>query len=114
MLNQTQDHRQRVLVSVSKELQNWTIMVKKMKAIYYTLNLFNVDVTKKCLIGEGWIPASDVESVRDALAQASVSTFFLSANSSLTLLLVAYLWEFNTIVFEYNQHTRGSANIQSH
>lgn len=47
-------------------------MVKKMKAIYYTLNLFNVDVTKKCLIGEGWIPIQDVESVRNALTQASV------------------------------------------
>lgn len=73
VLNQTQDHRQRVLVGVSKELQNWTIMVKKMKAIYYTLNLFNVDVTKKCLIGEGWIPVEDVESVRNSLTEASVS-----------------------------------------
>lgn len=73
VLNQTQDHRQRVLVGVSKELQNWSIMVRKMKAIYYTLNLFNVDVTKKCLIGEGWIPISDVENVKNALTSASVS-----------------------------------------
>lgn len=72
-MNQTQDHRQRVLVGVSKELQNWSIMVKKMKAIYYTLNLFNVDVTKKCLIGEGWIPIKDVETVKNALTSASVS-----------------------------------------
>lgn len=60
-------------MGVSRELQNWTIMVKKMKAIYHTLNLFNVDVTKKCLIGEGWIPVLDVETVRGALTSASVS-----------------------------------------
>lgn len=52
VLNQTQDHRQRVLLSVAKELPAWIIMVIKMKAIYHTLNLFNMDVTKKCLIGE--------------------------------------------------------------
>lgn len=48
VLNQTQDHRQRVLLSVAKELPAWIIMVHKMKAIYHTLNLFNMDVTKKC------------------------------------------------------------------
>lgn len=73
MLNQTRDHRQRVLVSVAKELQNWSIMVSKMKAIYYTLNHFNMDVTKKCLIGECWVPCEDIPTVQKALADGSVS-----------------------------------------
>lgn len=47
-------------------------MVRKMKAIYYTLNLFNVDVTKKCFIGECWIPVSDLETVRNTLNESSV------------------------------------------
>lgn len=72
VLNQTQDHRQRVLVSVAKELTSWTIMVRKMKAIYHTLNLFNMDVTKKCLIGECWVPVADLTSVQKALADGSV------------------------------------------
>lgn len=67
VLNQTQDHRQRVLVSVAKELQNWSIMVRKMKAIYHALNMFNMDVTKKCLIGECWVPVSDLTIVQNAL-----------------------------------------------
>lgn len=79
-MNQTNDHRQRVLVNVSKELQNWSIMVRKMKAIYYTLNLFNVDVTKKCLIGECWIPQNDIETVKSALTTASVSNTFMIIN----------------------------------
>ncbi|XP_038223246.1 V-type proton ATPase 116 kDa subunit a1 [Zerene cesonia] len=71
VLNQTRDHRQRVLVSVAKELQCWSIMVRKMKAIYHTLNLFNMDVTKKCLIGECWVPTADLPNVQKALADGS-------------------------------------------
>lgn len=72
-MNQTQDHRQRVLVSVAKELQNWSIMVRKMKAIYHALNMFNMDVTKKCLIGECWVPVSDLTNVQNALVDGGVS-----------------------------------------
>ncbi|XP_063377236.1 V-type proton ATPase 116 kDa subunit a 1 [Cydia fagiglandana] len=71
VLNQTRDHRQRVLASVAKELASWTIMVRKMKAIYHTLNLFNMDVTKKCLIGECWVPTADLPNVQKALADGS-------------------------------------------
>ncbi|XP_044259980.1 V-type proton ATPase 116 kDa subunit a1 [Tribolium madens] len=71
VLNQTQDHRQRVLVSVAKELQNWSVMVSKMKAIYHTLNFFNMDVTKKCLIGECWVSSKDIPVVQKALSDGS-------------------------------------------
>lgn len=71
VLNQTRDHRQRVLVSVSKELPRWSIMVKKMKAIYHTMNLFNMDVSKKCLIGECWVPVLDLPVVQKALSDGS-------------------------------------------
>jgi V-type H+-transporting ATPase subunit a len=73
VLNQTQDHRQRVLNNVSKELPRWTIMVKKMKAIYFTMNLFNMDVTKKCLIGECWVPVHDLPKVQKALSDGSAA-----------------------------------------
>ncbi|XP_055678370.1 V-type proton ATPase 116 kDa subunit a 1-like isoform X2 [Lutzomyia longipalpis] len=73
VLNQTQDHRQRVLVSVAKELPTWSVMVCKMKAIYHTLNLFNMDVTKKCLIGECWVPVLDLQVVQKALSDGSAA-----------------------------------------
>lgn len=44
------------------------------QAIYHTLNLFNMDVTKKCLIGECWVPVKDLPTVKEALAQGSVSS----------------------------------------
>lgn len=71
VLNQTQDHRQRVLVSVAKELRVWSAMVFKMKAIYHTLNMFNMDVSQKCLIGECWVPVNDLPAVRKLLVAES-------------------------------------------
>lgn len=82
MLNQTQDHRQRVLVGVAKELQNWSVMVRKMKAIYHTLNMFNMDVTRKCLIGECWVPRKDMHNVQKALQEESVSWFSINNNKN--------------------------------
>lgn len=71
VLNQSADHRLRVLSSAAKHLPRWTIMVKKMKAIYHILNYFNPDVTGKCLIGEGWVPRRDLPTVQQALARGS-------------------------------------------
>ncbi|XP_068143467.1 V-type proton ATPase 116 kDa subunit a1-like [Drosophila tropicalis] len=71
VLNQSADHRQRVLSAASKKLPSWVIMVRKMKAIYFVLNQFNPDVTGKCLIGEGWVPQSDLLNVQKALARGS-------------------------------------------
>lgn len=73
VLNQTQDHRQRVLVTVAKDLPRWRIMVKKMKAIYHTLNYFNMDVSKKCLIGECWVSVDDLTGVQKALSDGSAA-----------------------------------------
>lgn len=73
VLNQTEDHRRRVLLNVSKELAKCSIMVSKMKAIYHTLNLFNMDVTKKCLIGECWVPTNDLQVVQKALSDGSAA-----------------------------------------
>ena len=64
VLGQTNDHRHRVLVAAAKNIKVWFIKVRKIKAIYHTLNYFNLDVTQKCLIAECWIPTADIESIQ--------------------------------------------------
>ncbi|KAF3426302.1 hypothetical protein E2986_13346 [Frieseomelitta varia] len=107
VLNQTQDHRQRVLHNVAKELPNWIIMVRKMKAIYHTMNLFNMDVTKKCLIGECWVPIADLTIVRDCLNEGSR----LCGSTIPSFLNVIHTNENPPTFNRTNKFTRGFQNL---
>ncbi|XP_031788196.1 V-type proton ATPase 116 kDa subunit a isoform X2 [Nasonia vitripennis] len=107
VLNQTHDHRQRVLHSVAKELPIWTVMVRKMKAIYHTMNLFNMDVSKKCLIGECWVPISDLTVVQHCLSEGSR----LCGNSIPSFLNVIHTDEDPPTFNRTNRFTRGFQNL---
>ncbi|NP_001083384.1 ATPase H+ transporting V0 subunit a4 L homeolog [Xenopus laevis] len=67
VITQTESHRQRVLLEAAQSLCNWSIKVKKMKAVYHVLNLCNIDVTQQCVIAEIWCPVSDKERIKRAL-----------------------------------------------
>ncbi|XP_072176712.1 V-type proton ATPase 116 kDa subunit a 1-like [Diadema setosum] len=71
VLGQTEEHRQRVLVSAARNVRVWFIKVRKLKAIYHTLNLFNLDVTQRCLIAECWCPTSDLDKIQMALRRGT-------------------------------------------
>eukprot|EP00894_Picocystis_sp_ML_P000264 jgi/Pico_ML_1/50781/g1929.t2 len=43
--------------AIASELSTWIDIVTREAAIYHILNMFSIDVTRKCLIAEGWIPA---------------------------------------------------------
>ncbi|KAK0394931.1 hypothetical protein QR680_001017 [Steinernema hermaphroditum] len=67
----TQDMHFKKLMEASQSHKEWFIQVLKLKAIFHTLNCFNVDVTQKCLIGECWIPKVDVPRVQEALRRGT-------------------------------------------
>lgn len=71
VLTQTNDHRHRVLVAAAKNIRSWFIKVHKMKAIHHALNMFNLDVTQKCLIAECWCAVDDVQRIQIALQSAA-------------------------------------------
>ena len=73
VLLRTDDYLRQVLKKASESVYTWYIEVKKMKAIYYVLNLCSLDVTNKCLISEVWCPVGDLGAVRQALEEGSVS-----------------------------------------
>lgn len=41
--------------------------MKKEKAVYHTLNMLSVDVTRKCLVAEAWCPVSAKPKVKQEL-----------------------------------------------
>ncbi|EDV27659.1 uncharacterized protein TRIADDRAFT_63670 [Trichoplax adhaerens] len=71
VINETEDHRYRVLNGTSNDLVMWMIQTKKMKAIYHTLNMFNVDITQKCLIAECWCPVQELDNIQCALKRGT-------------------------------------------
>ena len=50
-------------------LPDWRTVALKQKAVYRILNMWNYDLTRKCLIAEAWCPLSKCEATQAALAQ---------------------------------------------
>ncbi|WVZ03437.1 hypothetical protein V8G54_024243, partial [Vigna mungo] len=64
-------HRNKALASVGGPLTIWMDMVRREKSVYDTLNMLNFDVTKKCLVGEGWCPVFAKTQIQEALQRAT-------------------------------------------
>lgn len=64
-------HRDKALASIEFHLTKWMNMVRREKAVYDTLNMLNFDVTKKCLVGEGWCPVFAKTQIQEALQRAT-------------------------------------------
>ncbi|MED6168631.1 V-type proton ATPase subunit a1 [Stylosanthes scabra] len=67
-------HRNKALASVGDHLEKWMDMVRREKAVYDTLNMLNFDLTKKCLVGEGWCPISAQAQIHEALQRATLDS----------------------------------------
>ncbi|XP_051213637.1 V-type proton ATPase subunit a3 [Lolium perenne] len=67
-------HRDSILKNIGSEFEQWNNRLKKEKAIYHTLNMFSLDVTKKCLVAEGWSPVFATSKVQDALHRATTGS----------------------------------------
>ncbi|KAJ8767246.1 hypothetical protein K2173_013643 [Erythroxylum novogranatense] len=52
-------------------LRFWLIKVRKEKSIFHILNMVSLDVTKKCLVAEGWSSVFAAKQIQDALQRAS-------------------------------------------
>ncbi|XP_051139489.1 V-type proton ATPase subunit a2-like isoform X2 [Andrographis paniculata] len=66
--------RVNLLRSIGHEFEQWNFMVKKEKSIYHTLNMLSLDVTKKCLVGEGWCPVFARNQIQNVLNRATVDS----------------------------------------
>uniref|UniRef100_A0A914QMH7 V-type proton ATPase subunit a n=1 Tax=Panagrolaimus davidi TaxID=227884 RepID=A0A914QMH7_9BILA len=107
VVGQTLDHRNIVLSAAAQNLKLWEIQVLKLKAVFHTLNMFNIDVTQKCLIAECWIPTDDIRVVQDALMHASK----LSGSTVPSVLHQMETSETPPTHFRLNKFTQGFQNI---
>ncbi|CAF1863605.1 unnamed protein product [Brassica oleracea] len=64
-------HRNNALNAVGYSLTKWMTTVRREKAVYDTLNMLNFDVTKKCLVGEGWCPTFAKTQIHEVLQRAT-------------------------------------------
>ncbi|XP_024960444.1 V-type proton ATPase subunit a2-like [Cynara cardunculus var. scolymus] len=67
-------HRGNLLETIGKQYEQWNDVVRKEKSIYHTLNMLSIDVTKKCLVGEGWSPVFATQQIQYALQQATIDS----------------------------------------
>jgi V-type H+-transporting ATPase subunit a len=74
VISRSQKHRRQVYADIAKHLPAWKEKVIKEKAIYDSMNKFNYDVGRKCLIAEGWCPKNATEKVVGALRVATESS----------------------------------------
>ncbi|KAJ8763484.1 hypothetical protein K2173_002367 [Erythroxylum novogranatense] len=63
--------RNNLLQTISDQFEQWNSLVRKEKSIYHILNMLSLDVTKKCLVAEGWSPVFATKQIQDALQRAS-------------------------------------------
>lgn len=63
----TKDHLITELMVFQESFNSYSVMVHREKLIYQTLNKFDEDSTRRCLVGEGWIPKVDYDKVNQIL-----------------------------------------------
>ncbi|KAG7020475.1 V-type proton ATPase subunit a3 [Cucurbita argyrosperma subsp. argyrosperma] len=66
-----QVHRSKLLQMIGHQYEQWNLLVKKEKSVYHTLNMLSVDVTKKCLVGEGWCPVFATNQIQNVIQKAT-------------------------------------------
>jgi len=71
VLAKSKAHRDQLLKNLAKQLRPWQAKVGREKAIADTLNLFNYDVGRKCLVGVGWCPVNAIGDIQLALRRAT-------------------------------------------
>ena len=56
---------------LARRLPSWRDVALKQKAVYRILNLWNYDLTRKCLIAEAWCPVSSYEEAQAAVRRGA-------------------------------------------
>jgi len=67
VLDKSSNRQRNLLADVYRYGTQWKEFIIKEKAIYHTMNMFEYDVGRHCLIAEGWCPTEYLPMVQQAL-----------------------------------------------
>ncbi|KAJ3333094.1 H(+)-transporting V0 sector ATPase subunit a [Blyttiomyces sp. JEL0837] len=74
VLDTTTYTRRSELTKVAEALEAWSVVIKKEKSVYYSMNQFSYDQNRKALIAEGWCPTNSQNAIRYALRSVTERT----------------------------------------
>ncbi|KAJ6409803.1 hypothetical protein OIU84_009318 [Salix udensis] len=100
-------HKSHLLQTIGDQFVQWNTLVRNEKSIYHTLNMLSLDVTKKCLVAEGWSPVFGSKQIQDALQRAA-----FDSNSQVgTIFQVLHTTELPPTYFCTNKFTSAFQDI---
>jgi len=68
VLDTTRQTRIDQLTEIQKDLDDWSILIRKEKNVYGQMNLFKAE--QQSLIAEGWVPTNKIDEIRSTLSKA--------------------------------------------
>jgi V-type H+-transporting ATPase subunit a len=107
VLQTTQDHSVTQLEEIGQQLDMWQQKVTKVKAIYHTLNMFNLDMAQHCLVAECWCPVEDLDEIQRALITGTER----SGSTVPSILNRMYTKDSPPTYFKTNKFTSGFQSI---
>lgn len=78
VVESTKTHIATELIFLQEKYFDWHPIIKRERFIYEILNRFDEDSTRRCLVGEGWIPKSEFDNIRRTLKHLVRSKMGLS------------------------------------
>ncbi|KAL4300652.1 hypothetical protein AHAS_Ahas17G0222300 [Arachis hypogaea] len=64
-------HWNTLLQSIGHQYEQWSLLLRREKAVYHTLNMLSFNVTRKCLLAEGWCPVFATSQIQKVLQRAT-------------------------------------------
>ncbi|OQV20904.1 V-type proton ATPase 116 kDa subunit a isoform 4 [Hypsibius exemplaris] len=107
VLEESKEHQRKLLADIASKLPAWRSKVRKLKAIFYTMSLFNLDLSDHCLIGECWCPAEEQTTARAAIERGSE----LAGASKPSLLLNIFTTKQPPTYNKTSEFTRGFQKV---
>lgn len=67
VVESTKSHLISELIFFQEKYPDWHYTIRRERHIYEILNKFDEDSTRRCLVGEGWIPKAEFDNIRRCL-----------------------------------------------